>query len=60
MSDSDLEDLLRSADQLVEQKELRDDLRSADDLLCKVEAAATAAAATAVPAVSMMCWKKRQ
>ncbi|KAI9546179.1 hypothetical protein NQZ68_029414 [Dissostichus eleginoides] len=55
MSDSDLEDLLRSADELVEQKELRDDLRSADDLLCKVEAAA----ATAVPAVPMVCWKKR-
>ncbi|KAI9541913.1 hypothetical protein NQZ68_026377 [Dissostichus eleginoides] len=38
MSDSDLEDLLRSADELVEQKEFRDDLRSADDLLFKTVA----------------------
>ncbi|KAI9537266.1 hypothetical protein NQZ68_026396 [Dissostichus eleginoides] len=55
MSDSDLEDLLRSADELVEQKEFRDDLRSADDLLCKFHKV-EAATATAVP---MVCWKKR-
>ncbi|KAI4825215.1 hypothetical protein KUCAC02_020902, partial [Chaenocephalus aceratus] len=47
-------DLLRSADELVDQKEFRDDLRSADDLLCKLEAAATA-----VPSVRKVCWKKR-
>ncbi|XP_034096529.1 uncharacterized protein LOC117562758 isoform X2 [Gymnodraco acuticeps] len=53
MSDSVLEDLLRSADELVDQKEFRDDLRSADDLLCKLEAA------RAVPSVRKVCWKKR-
>lgn len=56
MSDSELQDLLMSVDNLADQRELIDDLERVDDLLGELQKEEAAAPVAPMPTVR---WKKR-